>query len=288
MIRRKRAEPRGERGAMQVRQLIGMQANRQAERLRLGEYLRGLFHREGDALAERVDRIGETLGGDRRQHLVADRVDVAGLVAVAISAATAWAPRNVVRTDIGRSLAETACGLQLPALGIEFEAVAGLDLDGGDAFGDQGVEPRQRCRDELVGACLPRRLHGRDDAAAGARDFFVARAGETLLEFVGAIAAIDQMGMAVDQAGRDPAAGAIDPLLGIERGRRVRGGAGIDDAAIAGGDQAVIDQTEALARRRKRRKTAAVPDAVDEGHDGCGPSSLQGCLASPFICLYIL
>ena len=40
---------------------------------------------------------------------------------------------------------------------------------------------------------------------------------------------------------------------------------------IAGGDQAVIDQSEALARGRKRRKPAPVPDAVDEGHDVCGP-----------------
>ena len=44
--------------------------------------------------------------------------------------------------------AETARGLQLPALGIEFEAVAGFDLDGGDAFGDQGVEPWQGRGDE--------------------------------------------------------------------------------------------------------------------------------------------
>ena len=138
-----------------------------------------------------------------------------------------------------------------------------------------------------VDARLPRRLHGRDDAAAGARDLFVARAGQTLLEFVGAIAAIDQMGMTVDQARRDPAAVAIDPLPRVERGRRVRGGAGIDDAAVAGGDQAVIDQTEALARRRKRCKTAPVPDAVDEGHDGCGPFP-DAKLGIAFICLYIL
>ena len=135
----------------------------------------------------------------------------------------------------------------MAALGVEFEAVTGLDLDGGDAFGDQGVEPRQRRRDKFVGACLARGLHGRDDAAAGARDFFVAGSGETLLELVGAIAAVNQMGMTVDQARRDPAAGAIDPLPGIEAGGRIRGRAGIDDAAVAGGDQAVIDQTETLA-----------------------------------------
>ena len=81
MVRRQRAESRGECRAMQVGELIGVQTKRQAERLRFCEYLRGLFHREGDAFAEGVDHIGETLGGDRRQHFVADRIDIAGLVA---------------------------------------------------------------------------------------------------------------------------------------------------------------------------------------------------------------
>ena len=137
-----------------------------------------------------------------------------------------------------------------------------------------------------VGAGLPRRLHRRDDAAAGARDLFIARARQPLLEFVGAVAAIDQMGMTVDQAGRDPAAGAIGPLLRVERRRRVRGGARIDDAAVVGGDQAVIDQTEALARRRKRRKTTAVPDVIDEGHDGCGPFPVRCALGNSRLFVY--
>ena len=142
---------------------------------------------------------------------------------------------------------EFSRGLQLPPLGVEFEAIAGFDLDRGDAFGDQRVEPRQRSGRQLFGVSLPRRLHGRDDAAARTRDFLVARAGETLFEFPGAVAAIDQMGMAVDQPGCDPTAVAVGSLPGIQRGRSVRGGACIDDAPIGGGDQAVIDQTEALA-----------------------------------------
>jgi len=96
-------------------------------------------------------------------------------------------------------------GLQLAALGIEFEAISGLDLDGGDAFRDQGIEPGQRRRHKFVGACFSRGFHRRDDAAARARDFFVTRARQTSLELVGAIAAVNQMGVAVDQAGCDPA-----------------------------------------------------------------------------------
>ncbi len=216
MIGRERAEPRRERGAMQVRQLIGMQANRKAEGLGLCKYLRSLFHREGDALAERIDRVRKAGGGDRRQHLIADRIDIAGLVSCHLGGNGVGAKECGSNRD--RALAgKTAGGLQLAALGIEFEAVAGLDLDGGDALRDQGIEPRQRCRHKLVGADLSRRLHRGNDAAAGARDFFVTCARQTLLELVGAIAAVNQMGMTIDQAGRDPAAGAIGPLPGIER-----------------------------------------------------------------------
>src|SRR6185312_2773841 len=79
----------------------------------------------------------------------------------------------------------------------------------------------------------------------------------------------------------------IDPCLGIERRGRIRGGARIDDAAVAGSDQAVIDQAEASALRRQRRKTAVVPDVIDRGHEAAAASA-HGRLASPLICLYIL
>jgi hypothetical protein len=118
---------------------------------------------------------------------------------------------------------------------------------GRDAFGDQRVQPRQRGGDQLLGAGLPRCFHRRDDTAAGACDFLIAGAGQTLFEFAGTVAAIDQVSMTVDQARRDPAAFAVGSLLGIEARWRVGGGACIDDAASGGGDQAVIDETEALA-----------------------------------------
>jgi hypothetical protein len=135
---------------------------------------------------------------------------------------------------------------------------------------------------------LPRSLHGGNDAAAGARDFFVTRARQTLLELVGAIAAVNQMGMTIDQAGRDPAAAAIGPSPCIEGGWRVRGRTRIDDAAVVGGDQAIIDQAEALARRRKRRKTAAVPDVIDEGHAGCGPFPVLALGKSVYLSIHIM
>jgi len=47
------------------------------------------------------------------------------------------------------------------------------------------------------------------------------------------------------------AAGAIGSLFRIERRWRVGGGTGINNAAVVRGNQAVIDQTETLANRRK-------------------------------------
>jgi Asp/Glu/hydantoin racemase len=68
-------------------------------------------------------------------------------------------------------------------------------------------------------ARLARGAHGRDDAAAGARDLVVACAGQPELELVRPIAAIDDVGVAIDQARRDPATLAVDSLGGVETRR---------------------------------------------------------------------
>ena len=73
----KRAVAGGQRRAVQVRQLVGMQLDRQAQRRGPLEDRAGLRRREADALAERIDRVGQAVGRDRRQHLVDDRADVA-------------------------------------------------------------------------------------------------------------------------------------------------------------------------------------------------------------------
>ena len=73
---------RGKRRAAEVRQLVGMQLDRQSKRLRRTEHSRRLLSREGDAFHEGVDRIGKPGLRHRRQHLVADKVDVPILVAV--------------------------------------------------------------------------------------------------------------------------------------------------------------------------------------------------------------
>ena len=143
MIGRERAMLGGEPGAVQVRELVGMQLDRQRGRPRGGKYARGLLRRERDALAERIDRIRQALTRDRRDH-GADLVDVALLVAVRFR-------RQRVRTEEAGDdidvalLGQPAGGAQHPHLGGEVEAIARLDLDRGDALRQQPVEPRQAC-----------------------------------------------------------------------------------------------------------------------------------------------
>ena len=63
---------------------------------------------------------------------------------------------------------------------------------------------------EQIGfGCGARGAHGRDDAAAGLGDVLVARALEAQLEFMGAVAGVDKMRMAIDESGQDPGAARI-------------------------------------------------------------------------------
>ena len=167
-------------------------------------------------------------------------------------------------------VAEPARGTQRLRLVFEIEPVAGLDLDRGDAFRDQRVEPRQRLRDELVLARRAQRLDRRDDAAAGPRDLLVGRAGKPHLELVGAVAGMDQMGVAVDQAGRDPAALAVDDLGAAAGRRQVRFRTGIDDPAV---------RARRSRRARRCRCRALSEPASQAGH--CARRASLGCDALP-------
>ena len=82
------------------------------------------------------------------------------------------------------------------------------------------------------------------DAAAGAGDLLITGAIQTQVEFVGAVAAENQMRVAIDQAGRDQRA--VEGLDGISQRGRVAGQ--IDhapepgDPAVMHRDRAVLDQ----------------------------------------------
>ena len=128
------------------------------------------------------------------------------------------------------------------------------------------IEAGQARAHEIVLARRARRLHGRDDAAARARDLLVGGAGKAQLEFVRPVAGIDEVGVAIDQAGRDPAAVQGDAIGRIPTGRQFRHRTGECNAAVRSRDCAALDDAQTTAVRREGGKTRIEPDRV-EPHD---------------------
>ncbi len=227
------------RRAVQVGKLLGMQLDRQAKRLGMLEDARHFLDREGDALAEPVDRVDQPFGmalvhaGD--DHFV----DIAGAVVLEFRRQSVGGEPG--GDDMHRArLADAARDPQHLQFGGDVEPVAGLDLQRGDAFGKQRIDARQRQRQKLFLARLAGVANRRQDAAAGPRDLLVAGAFKAHLEFAGAVAAIDDVGVAVDQAGRDHA-----PIK--VAGRRIAPGGGqIGVGADPGNGAAVDDDRGAL------------------------------------------
>src|SRR5271166_4328134 len=87
---------------------------------------------------------------------------------------------------------------------------AGFDFDRPDALGEQGVQPPQRRSDELVFARRAGRAHGRKDSSALTGDLFIRGAREPELEFARPVAAVDEVGVAIDERRRDPSTFAVD------------------------------------------------------------------------------
>ena len=122
------------------------------------------------------------------------------------SGGSACAPRKVRRDTDVRQFADTGGGAQHFHFGLEIEAVAGFDLQRGDAL------PRH-ARGRARGGCGKRVFalfaggaHGGDDAAAGTGDLFIGLALGTHFPLMGPISGEDEMGVAVDQARRNPGA----------------------------------------------------------------------------------
>ena len=98
---------------------------------------------------------------------------------------------------------EFASHRELLAFMLQRQPVAGFDLDGGDAFIHQGVQPGQGLGEQLLVAGQARFLHRGHDAAALFGDGLVTDAIQALLELVRAVAGVDQVRVAVDEARRD-------------------------------------------------------------------------------------
>ncbi len=79
---------------------------------------------------------------------------------------------------------------------------------------------------------------------------------------MGPIAGVNQVGVTVDEARRDPASLAIDDLERIQVRRRALGGTRVRDEPVAAGDETVVDDSEAIAAGRHRGEAGISPDPV--------------------------
>ena len=161
----------------------------------------GLVRREGDTLAEDVDGIGQPLGRDGIEHRSCDERGVVARTALVFRRHGMGAEEGGADSD-GPLAADPARDAQLLEFRLLLQPVAGLDLDGGDALGQQRGEAPGGGGEERILARLARCLDGGEDAAAGPRDLLIGRALETKLELMRPVAAIDEMGVAIDQSGR--------------------------------------------------------------------------------------
>ena len=152
---------------------------------------------------------------------------------------------------------------QLLALVLCGQAVTALDLDGAHAFGQQGLQARRGGGKQLVLAGLARGLHGADDAAAGARDLLVAGAVEPQRELMRALAPVDEVGVAVDQPGRDQRARTVVARPARQQlGRQTIRRAGVDDVPALNGDHAGRRRQLAAQQGIDVQQAQVVPQAV--------------------------
>jgi len=171
-----------------------------------------------------------------------------------------------MRAEIGGDDADRTNCLQLPGspqhlqFGFNIEAVTRLHLDSGHALGQQRVEARQSNSDKLVDRQRAGGINGGDDAAACTGDLFVACAFQAHFEFTGAVAAIDDVRVAIHETGRDPTPLEIDDLCVGDIGQ-VRLAAGKDDAAILRQDCALLDHAEPGLALFQGCQTGIAPDA---------------------------
>ena len=181
-----------------------MELHRQAEFPRRVEDAPYLRRREGDLLAEGIDGIDKTCVYQRGQPGDGGVEVGVGLVGKL--------RRQRMRRQAGGAhrhgqiLPQAAGDPQAAGLVLGRQTVAGLDLQRGDALGQQRPGAGQGAGQQLVFRRGAGGSHGGQDAAAGAGDGLVAGALQPQLELLRAVAAVNQMGVAVHQARRDQGA----------------------------------------------------------------------------------
>jgi len=214
------------------------------------EHAARLSRAEGDALAEGIDGIDQPLGVQRGQP--GDQgIDV--VVRAAFVFQRHGMGGQVGRADGHPRVSTDAAGAaQQPCLVVRRQAVAGLDLDDGHAFGAQGQRALQRERVQFVIRSGSRGRHRRADAATGPRDGLVARALQAQLELLRPVAGVDEVGVAVDQARSDQRTAELMLLVGPQARRQRRLVAEPGNRVTVGQQRAALDQPPALGPGERR------------------------------------
>jgi hypothetical protein len=160
----------------------------------------------------------------------------------------------------------------------QIEAITGLDLKCCDAFGQQSIQPWQGLSDKVGFARGARGFDGRHDTATSARHLFVGCACEAQFEFMRAVAAVDEMGMTVDQAWRDPTAAAVDDFCAARCFDRHLGlFARKDNAASASCYGTALNDAEAGEIRTHRRQPCVAVDFCGLCRTGHSAARLLWC-----------
>lgn len=122
------------------------------------------------------------------------------------------------------------------------EAVAGFGFERGGPVPGELRQMRKSAGVERSGRGGAKFADAIDDAAAGAGDLFVGGAGDALLVFCGARAGVNEVGVRIDEAGKDDAAMKVE-LAGATRFRQsfdAAARADGSDAAFANEERAVV------------------------------------------------
>jgi hypothetical protein len=131
--------------------------------------------------------------------------------------------RHRMRPEVGRLDAdgvlrgELARDAQQATLVAARQAVARLDLDRRDPFGQQRLQAPRRLRIQRLVVAAPRRLDRGADAASGTGNLLVTGALQAQLKLARPLSAVHEVRVAVDQARRNQGALQVDVLGGAAR-----------------------------------------------------------------------
>ncbi len=239
-------------GAAAQGQLVGVDARPESQPPAGLENRPRLLRREDSLFAEDVVPFRQTRGGHRRQHLVDHQPDVGvALPAVLDGHVVRAHERGGDRHRL--QIPQPADRPQHLQLGGGVEPVAALHLAGRRAL-RQGVgQSGQGGGDEFIFRGLARVAHRSHDAATAGRNLGVCGAAQAAGEFVATVAAVDQVGVRVDEARHHGVPAAVDD----DRVGRQGDGAG-QFTGRPHGDHAAV---EAGHRRARQRRDVALRDA---------------------------